>query len=96
MFGVWGGVCLVLVGVGVAGRRLWLVEAEEAGRGEVAGKVGGEEEDGLGGRLLFFFKNLNNVGPTHSEKFCHISMSRQQKNLISPPRQHLTANVGQH
>ena len=48
---------MVLVGVGVAGRRLWLVEVEEAGRGEVAGKVGvggGRRWVSGGGSFVFF------------------------------------------
>ena len=46
--------------------------------------------------FLYIFFNLNNVGPTHSEKYCHINMPRQQKILFPPPRQRLTVNVGQH
>ena len=57
---------------------------------------GGEEEEERAGWVFLFFINLNYVGPTHSEKYCHISMPRQQKILFPPPHQRLTVNVGQH
>ena len=48
------------------------------------------------GVFFYFFININNVGPTHSEKYCHTSMPRQQKILFPPPRQRLMVNVGQY